>query len=229
MGAVGYPVGVAGTVSFTHEDLSPDVRIYLGDCLEVLPTIATEAVDCVVTDPPYGNGTEYASYIDSSANLCELARSCWPMIAPIPRIAITCGVANIHKWPEPRWILSWANPAGMGSGPWGFCCWQPILVYGKDPYLQDGKGRRPDTLFQRMNQVADVDHPCAKPDNVMRWIVERTTRKQETVLDPFMGSGTTGVACAQLGRRFLGIEICQTYYDIARKRISDALLQGRLL
>ena len=76
--------------------------------------------------------------------------------------------------------------------------------------------------------MAKVDHPCPKPTNVMRWIIERTTFKNDNVFDPFMGSGTTGVACVQTGRNFIGIEIDPTYFAIAEKRIAEAQLQLRL-
>jgi len=62
----------------------------------------------------------------------------------------------------------------------------------------------------------------------MRWILERTTRPAETVLDPFMGSGTTGVACVQKGRNFIGIEIEPKYFEIAQRRIAEAEAQLRL-
>jgi len=71
-------------------------------------------------------------------------------------------------------------------------------------------------------------HPTQKPLGVMEWSIGQLPSDATTILDPFMGSGTTGVACANLGRRFIGIEIEPKYYDIARKRISDAYAQGQL-
>jgi DNA modification methylase len=122
--------------------------------------------------------------------------------------------------------LAFVNPSGVGASWWGFSCWQPILVYGKDPYLAHGEGRHPDTMIMR-NSV-DIDksgHPCPKPFNVMRWIIERTTRVGDTVFDPFMGSGTTGVACLQLGRNFIGCELDPEYFKIASQRVKQAALQ----
>ena len=69
-------------------------------------------------------------------------------------------------------------------------------------------------------------HPCPKPLGFMERLIERATLDGETVLDPFMGSGTTGVACARLGRRFIGVEIEPRYFDIACRRIEDAQRQG---
>ena len=73
------------------------------------------------------------------------------------------------------------------------------------------------------------NHPCPKPESFMRWMVGKASLPDETVLDPFMGSGTTGVACMNLGRSFIGIEREPKYFDIACRRIEDAQRQGRLI
>jgi len=112
------------------------ITIYHGDCREVL--LELKNVGAILTDPPYGNKTEYASFEDSRQELRQtISRQViGRMIQEASRVAITCGVANIWLYPEPTWTLCWHTPAGVGSGPWGFCCWQPVLVYGKDPYLE---------------------------------------------------------------------------------------------
>jgi len=205
------------------------VELHLGDCLEVMKSIPDKSVDAVITDPPYGNNLEYATYQDTRESLERLVPAFMSECLRVSnKVIVTPGVANIYLYPKYTWILSWVNMAGVGSTSWGFSCWQPILVYGKDPFLATGKGRRADTFIQKLNQVADVNHPCPKPDNVMRWIIDRTVFENDTILDPFMGSGTTGVACVQTGRNFIGIEIDPTYYAIAEKRIKDAQMQLRL-
>lgn len=195
--------------------------IYLGDCLEIMPQLAP--VDLVLTDPPYANGTEYLSYEDNLDNLKKL-------IGPLmdvrsQRKVITCGVANINLYPQPTWILSWITPAGTGSGPWGFCCWQPILVYGKDPYLQAGLGRRHD-IFIHTELSKTIKHPCPKPDNIFKKIIHRVSISQtDTILDPFMGSGTTLVAAKQLNRKAIGIEIEEKYCEIAVRRLAQQVME----
>ena len=206
-----------------------NVQLHLGDCLEVMRSMPDKSVDAVITDPPYGNNLKYASYEDSRESLEKLVPAFMNECLRIaPKVVVTPGVANIYLYPKYTWILSWVNMAGVGSSSWGFSCWQPILVYGKDPFLQTRRGRRADTYLQRGNEVAKVDHPCPKPTNVMRWIIERTTFKNDNVFDPFMGSGTTGVACVQTGRNFIGIEIDPTYFAIAERRIQEAQMQPRL-
>lgn len=206
-----------------------EVKLLQGDCLEIMRNMGDKSVDAVIADPPYGNNTNYENYDDSRENLERLIKEFVPECLRIAsKVIITPGVKNIYLYPEYTWILSWVNMAGVGSSQWGFSCWQPILVYGKDPYLQQKKGRRPDTFLQRLNQVSDVNHPCPKPTNIMRWIIDRTTNPKDIILDPFMGSGTTGVACIQTDRHFIGIEMSESYFKIAEKRIHDALQQPLL-
>lgn len=202
-----------------------NATLYLGDCLEILPTLPK--VDAVITDPPYGIGLEYGSYVDSKENLATLAPSVVDACKALAKVvSITPGNLNQYLYQQPTWTLCWFNRAGAGSGPWGFSCWQPILCYGPDPYLAAGKGRRPD--FIEWSETAEKsDHPCPKPTKFMQRWISRVSL-DGTVLDPFMGSGTTGVACHALNRPFIGIEIEPRYFDIACERITNAQRQERL-
>jgi site-specific DNA-methyltransferase (adenine-specific) len=201
------------------------VTIYLGDCRDILPSLPK--VDLVLTDFPYGNGTEYESYLDSQANLERLITDTWYQILRVADVAlIFCGVANINLYPKPTWILCWAieGGAGVGSSSWGFASWQPILAYGSDPYLRAGKGRRPDTITTR-GFSSPNEHPCPKPEPIMRWLITRATLSADkTILDPFMGSGTTLRAAKDLDRKAIGIEIEEKYCEIAAKRMSQSVL-----
>jgi site-specific DNA-methyltransferase (adenine-specific) len=109
--------------------------------------------------------------------------------------------------------------------PWGFAGYNPVLFYGKDP--RDGKGQS-SVMTTLTGRPSDDRHPCAKPLGAMVWMVMKASLEGEMVLDPFMGSGTTGVACARLGRKFIGIEIEERYFDIACKRISREYEQLKL-
>lgn len=203
------------------EHLAEGVTLHLGDCRDVLPTLGK--VDAVVTDPPYGIGLEYEIFDDTEANVKELVSMFVPWaIENAQRTLITSGNQCQHLYPRPKWTLAWVTPAGAGSGPWGFSCWQPILAYGSCPYLASGNGRRSD-IFVHTEPSDKNGHPCPKPINFMTKLVERASLEEQTVLDPFLGSGTTGVAAVKLGRKFIGIEIEPKYFDLACKRISDAL------
>lgn len=203
--------------------------IYHGDCREVLADLLGGGLvaDLVLMDPPYGNGTAYAEFDDSAENVASLVGEVMPLVLELGEVVfVTPGVANIHLYPAPKWTLCWVTPAGAGSGPWGFSCWQPVLAYGPDPYLRDLKGRRPDTLIKTETSTnVPGDHPCPKPIDVWRWMVTRgSTRPTDVILDPFMGSGTTLRAAKDCGRRSIGIELSERYCEIAAKRLAQEVL-----
>lgn len=204
-----------------------DCRLLLGDCLEILPTLGK--VDAVVTDPPYGlNGakTDKNAYSTFSDRPDEVKQLVYAVIewGNYQRLIMTPGQSMMFQYPEPTAVGVFYYPAGSGSCSWGFVGWQPIFYYGKDPYLQDGKGRAANSFYS--TEPAEKNgHPCPKPIGQWKRLMNRSTRQGEVILDPFMGSGTTGVACAKLGRKFIGIEIDEDYFDIACKRIRDAYAQ----
>ncbi len=202
-----------------------NATLYFGDCLKVLPALGK--VDAVVMDPPYGNGTDYGElYMDTEDEVVNLISKVIPWANEnAKRCLVTSGNQCQHLYPRPKWTLAWVTPAGTGSGPWGFSCWQPILAYGTCPYLSSGKGRRHDIIMHTEASEKN-DHPCPKPIKFMKKLVERASLHGDLILDPFMGSGTTGVACVMMGRKFIGVEIEKTYFNIACKRIEDAYRQG---
>ena len=216
-----------------------DCVLYEGDCREVMPTL--EPVDAVVTDPPYGvgyegsttkhgrNGGAYASFEDTPEMIASVCVPAVRMAMAIARSGVvTPGRACAMLYDPPRAFGAIFYPSGANAGPWGFVCSQPLFYYGKDPYLMRGLGRRPDGFSTTEATDRSVKHPCPKPIGTMQWMVARVSFERETILDPFMGSGTTGVACVNLGRKFIGIELEPKYFDIAYKRIEEAYRQPRL-
>jgi DNA modification methylase len=212
-----------------------NATLYLGDCRDILPTLPK--VDAVITDPPYGvhlgehgptsmGKVAYSGFVDSPEyvrSVCvAVIKKCLQMAS---RVVITPGNRNCFSYPPPDEIGAIYNPAGAGFCRWGTNTSQPILYYGKDPH----KNRKLPQSVQ-WNELADKNgHPCPKPTRLMIWIVNRASLDGELVVDPFMGSGTTGVACMNLGRSFIGIEREPKYFDIACRRIQDAQRQGRLI
>lgn len=203
--------------------------IYHGDSRDVLSVLPEEPT-LAVMDPPYGSGFPYRTYDDTVANLDCIIADVVPMLPA--RAAVFTGVGNMHRWPQPTWTLCWLDPGGTGSGPWGFCTWQPILVYGRDPYLAAGKGRRPDSyrsMLGRRPHKEDKDgsgeHSCPKPLGVMRWLVTRVSvDPRDVIVDPFMGSGSTLRAAKDLNRRAIGVELDERYCEIAAKRLAQEVL-----
>lgn len=203
------------------------VTLHLGDCLEYMESMPDKSVDAVITDPPYGVAVNYSSFVDTKENLAALVDKFMPEVLRISKcVLVFCGNGNQKLYPAPDWTLCWHIPAGNGYNSWGFTTWQPILAYGK-PLRENGRAY-PDSIS--MSPISDDNsHPCPKPTKLMKTIIQKYTALNWVIYDPFMGSGTTGVAAVQLGRSFIGCEIDPKYFEIAKKRIAQAEMQPQLL
>jgi site-specific DNA-methyltransferase (adenine-specific) len=198
------------------------ITLHLGDCLEYMRTLPDGCVDAVVTDPPYNVGLDYATYADNRPDYAEWCAAWFAEARRVCRgpIAISVGQANLSEWARiapPDWWLAWWKPAAMGRCVVGFNNWEPIALYGKPPKAAC------DVIRATITPDASLKgHPCPKP---LEWAIKQVdmlTCQGDTVLDCFTGSGTTGVACVQTGRRFIGCEIDPGYFAIAQRRIEQA-------
>ncbi len=183
------------------------------DCLDVLPMLEAESVDAVVTDPPYG--MHKAAWDMSIVPVDQ-----WlPIARALAPVAVFTGVKGAWDYPRPDWIAAWVRRGSVqrNGALGGFNNWEPILMYGFRRLAND--------VFAYPNYPDDDarEHPTPKPLRLIVDILERMT--VGIILDPFMGSGTTGVACMQLGRKFIGIEIEPKYFEIAVKRLRAAEIQ----
>ncbi len=211
-----------------------DATLYHGDCLEILPTL--DRVDAVVTDPPYGIGYKPQKH-NSRKSMGD--RTFGPEdqligdtgnldFDPTPFLSIAKehiwwgGNYYANKLPNSKGWLVWYKSRGMEGTDFSHA--EMAWTNSKRPI------RGID--YRWMGMVRDGAHgelsvhPTQKPLRIMEWCLNFTSG--DIVLDPFMGSGTTGVACANLGRKFIGIEIERKYFDIACERIDAAYAQGRL-
>ncbi len=216
-------------MTYQRKEQIGDAVLYLGDCLDVMPGLGP--IDALISDPPYGVGFKGKAYkgkaptggyegddcgdVAVAGISAALEMACRALVFPGNRLA--------WSYPEPAEIGTVFCPAGVGNGRWGWSCNHPILFYGKPP----SGGSTPNS-FTSFDVSESNGHPCPKPLRWMKWAVKKASAENEIILDPFMGSGTTGVACAKLGRRFIGIEIEPKYFDIACKRIEDAYKQPDL-
>lgn len=174
-----------------------------------------DKVDACITDPPYGVGIDYGKFQDSPENVQGLIPRIMEVVRNIPVVLLTSGVPAMWSYPRPDWVLAWVHPAPVGGCPWGFCGFNPILAYGKDPYLKNGRGRRPDSLVLAADREGVEGYPTPKPFKVWTWVVERgTTKNGQIVFDPFLGSGTTMLACEHLSRKCLGMELNPLFIDV---------------
>lgn len=205
-----------------------DATLYLGDCADILPTIGM--VDAVITDPPYGIN-ENDRKIASRGKLA---------------VARDYGVVDWDKSPVSQDLIDQIRQAATWQAIFGGnyytlppnSCW---LVWdklnGKNDFADCELAwtnwpkavRRLQWLWNGMIRQGNEErfHPTQKPLEVMKWVIGLCP-KADLVLDPFMGSGTTGVAAMQMGRQFIGIERDERYFEIACKRIERAIAQGQL-
>lgn len=220
--------------------------LYLGDCRDILP--ALKRADAVVTDPPYGQGYD-PSYHSGSFRVLSDPRSgrhsrltnnhFSPVIGdstpfdPAPTIASAqqAIIWGAHKFadrlPEGSWLVWDKVPTGKvrdqgdGEAAWFSVQGKPLRIFR---LLWDGLCVGSQAKHEVTAKQKRV-HPTQKPVALMEWCLSFLPDAQ-TILDPYMGSGSTGVACMRQGRRFIGIEVDPAYFETARRRIEDAQRQA---
>ena len=196
-----------------------EVKLILGDCLEVMRSMPDKSVDAVITDPPYGLG------IAGNPVRQKFERQDWDNKTPddkyfdelfrVSKNQVIWG-GNYFNLPPHKNYLVWDK-----YQPENFSLAMCEIAWTS--YDSPAKIFR----YSVQREGANV-HPTQKPVVLMKWILEKYTRENDTILDPFMGSGTTGVACVKTGRNFIGCEIDEGYFKIAEKRIHDAQQQMRI-
>lgn len=207
------------------EHLSDGVTVYLGDCRDIIPKLSQ--IDAVVTDPPYGiskGGQKKSSgghggrkaYDFLGWDICRPDREIFSLILYAARQHVIWGgnyFADLFP-PTGKWLV-WDKGQRINQSD-GELAWTSangalrIFELNRVALMQDG-----------------AEHPTQKPVELMRWSILQLDNPL-SILDPFMGSGSTGVAAAGLGRQFIGIEREAAYFDIACRRISGALKQPDL-
>jgi DNA modification methylase len=206
-----------------------DATLYLGDCREILPEL--ERVDACVTDPPYGIAMARRGTIGTSKNaeVKNYGKDEWdnqPISDALLRDVMLAGRWNIifggNYYPLPA-TSCWLVWDKLNSGDFADCelAWTNLpKAVRRLQYLWNGMIKAPGETRG--------DHPTQKPVGVMSWCLQQLPDGTKSVIDPFMGSGTTGVACAKAGMRFIGIEREPQYFAAACRRIEEAYRQPRL-
>lgn len=241
-----------------REEIIGDVRLILGNCLDIMPTLGT--VDHVICDPPYeteyqsaksrilrNDGTDWGTQKDFSETLgFEGISSIRKDFVHLVKDKATgwflafCIAEGVRIWRDGlqeiggkydtcmAWVKPDAAPRFNGQGPSrGFEC-IVSAYFGSGIKKWNGGGKRGVFTHLTNDPNREGTHPTEKPTALMRELVSLFTNPGELILDPFMGSGTTLVACAELGRKGIGIELNEKYFDIACKRVEQAYKQPRL-
>ena len=214
------------------EQLAEGVTLYLGDCREILPTLGK--VDAVVTDPPYGIGLaggfsgaggfskpiarrEYEGDWDDETPTADVFST---ILEKAEQSIIWGGNYFTDKLPQGSFWLVWDKENTMPTFSDAELAWTNIdkKSVKRIRWTQNGLMSREKERF----------HPTQKAVEVMRWSISHLKGETSTILDPFMGSGTTGIAAHQMGKRFIGIERDPKFFEIACQRIEDAQRQSDL-
>lgn len=216
----------AETLPYKRIEQIGDATLYLGDCLDILPTLGK--VDAVITDPPYG--MEFLSNHRMIKHKKIQNDSCNSMLKYACNIQVNhskyifCRWDNLSEIPKPKSLITWVkNNWSMGDLKHEHGRQTESIVYWPGEGHEWPEERPRDVIFSQ--RTKNEEHPTEKPIYLIEQIAKWTIGE---ILDPFMGSGTTGVACMNLGRKFIGIEIEEKYFDIACERIDQAQRQGRL-
>ena len=199
-----------------------NATLYLGDCREILPTLAT--CDLILTDPPYG-----IAVCGNEGGVTSLKSG-----------SKDYGKQEWDSQPPERWVVEMIRAKGKDCIIWGgnyfdlpptkcFLVWDKgqrdfSLADGEMAWTTLDKAARFLTISRGELNTDGREHPTQKPVRLMEWCLNHVP-KAKTVCDPFMGSGATGVAAVKMGRTFIGIEREPKYFDIAYKRIEDAQRQ----
>ncbi len=192
-------------------------QLHHGDCLEIMPTLQTGSVDSIVTDPPYGVGiAEWDSDMPPQKFLDECLRIA---VGPVAWFGAASMILEFSRYaPRPERILIWSPKFTLSRvAKDGFAYrYHPIALWRVEK-----QNTIPWDVLDDMTECGNWwQHPATKPASIMRKLV--IAFSSNSVLDPFMGSGTTGVACKQTGRNFIGIEKERKYFEIAERRIAQA-------
>ena len=213
-----------------------DVLLYKGDCLEEMKKIPDGSVDLVLTDPPYTSPTTHAFGRKVAKRLSDLAiqefyftaiKAEWERILkPNAPVCVFCDdvyyavlIGLFYSWQQTALVVWDKGKIGMGNP---FRKQHELIFYGNRGGIELNKEELTHIPTILKSKIVKTFHGAEKPVDILTTLVNGLTKRGDTVLDCFMGSGSTGVACVNTNRNFIGIELDADYFKIAEKRIADA-------
>ena len=216
-------------------------ELWLGDCLELMKEIPDGSVDLVLTDPPYGMNyvsnyrkVQYEK-IENDTEIFWLDRfvdECHRVLSDNTSIYMFCSWHKIDIFKQSierkfnlKNIIVWVkNNHGSGDLEGSYAPKHEFVIFAHKGRSKFRGKRIPDVMnFPRVDGNKSV-HPTEKNVDMLKLFVKNSSNKRQTVIDPFMGSGTTGIACKVLERQFIGIELNETYFNISKKRFEETNL-----
>jgi site-specific DNA-methyltransferase (adenine-specific) len=222
------------------EQLSDSVTLHLGDCREILPSLGK--VDAVVTDPPYGIGYAHSGFRDGSIGntIAANKRGAPPVVGddePFDPRQLIEFCPNVLMWgadhfyprlPDSGRFLAWSKIGDLQ--PWDSFSDVEFAWHSADRAARIFTFKWKGLACDKKGESNGLrEHTTQKPIALMVWCIEQAdTPPCGLILDPYMGSGTTGVAAVRLGRKFIGIDKVEKYFDIACRRIADELARPQL-
>jgi site-specific DNA-methyltransferase (adenine-specific) len=217
-------------------------HIYNTDAMNILRGLPNDYFDLTLTDPPYGlnklsakgeiaakrSKNEYDSFEDTPEYFQEIVV---PIIVESIRVSkrtiVTPGNKNFCYLPQPDDFGVFYQPATPGISSWGRPDAQPIFYYGKTGVLRNITQFNSRQVNDPPSCSKDL-HPCSKPLKPWIWLLLKGSNENDLIFDPFIGSGTTAIACIKANRKYIGCEISPNYCKVAEKRIQETKAQYHL-
>lgn len=201
-------------------------KIHHGDCLELMKQMPDNSVDCVITDPPYGINKGKISGDEDFTIIKKMLPECYRILKNDSFFVCFCSIAKIPELLKEspftyRWMCIMFTNNSMARGSMGFSAFVPALIFMKGNAKIKKQIRDVCEISTSAQQVLAFHHPYQKHDRFLSDLVLSCSKGGDVVLDPFIGGGSTAIACLNTGRDFIGIELEEKYVDIARKRITE--------
>ena len=203
-------------------------RICLGNCFDLIKEIPAESIDAIITDPPYGVGKKGINDNSGLQTFYDILPECYRVMKSNSFFITFTSIKFLPNIFDNNpfkyfWQIVYYCPMGSVNSPVGFTKYMPVMVFSK------GKPRiccRNKDAFEhprgtKMIEPIEgfINHPALKPVGLLEQILVMFTEKEDIILDPFIGSGSTALACIRTGRSFIGFEISQEYVNLAKSRI----------
>lgn len=221
------------------------ITLLQGDCLELMQDIPDKSVDMIITDPPYmintksdGNGKInpwadycnasfwYAEWIRQSRRILKNTGCLWSFLNWRSFVTFQKAACDI-RWPIES-VLVWDKCCpGCGTMIGLRTSYELVALWAMPNFKIEDRSLKDIQQF-KWSSTKPHGHPAEKPVNLAKWLIEQCTKPGDTVCDLFMGSGTSGEACALTGRGFIGMELDESWIDVAQKRIEEAQEQCTL-